>query len=140
MSKFHQNHPDTNLSNPVLRLILEDINCRSNSWWDGDISSKEGINLESTSISHRLRQLIIDSTHILSQSSSCIDLIFIDQPYFAIGSGVHSSLHIYFRHKLIYFKFENCAPAPYQHLVWNYKRGNVTGIRKAQEILLTGIL
>ena len=78
------------MSNPAFRLILGDFNCRSNSWWKGNISMKEGIDLESVSLSHGLHQLITDPTHILPQSSTCIDLIFIDQSNLVIDSGVHS--------------------------------------------------
>ena len=34
---------DMNLNIPVFRLVLGDFNCTSNSWWDGNISPKEGI-------------------------------------------------------------------------------------------------
>ena len=30
-------------------------------------------------------------------------------------------------------KFENCLPPPYQGLVWNYKKADVTAIRKARD-------
>ena len=78
------------LSVSAFRLTLGDFNCRSKSWWDGDISTKEGIGLELVSSSHGLHQLITDPIHILPQSSSCTDLIFNDQPNLVIGSGVHS--------------------------------------------------
>ena len=38
LSNFDQVITHISLSNPVFRLILEDFNCRSNSWWKGDIS------------------------------------------------------------------------------------------------------
>ena len=69
-------------------MISGDFNCRSNSWLEGDISTKKGFDLESFSSSHGLHQLITYPTHILPHSSSCIDLIFIDQPNFVIDSGV----------------------------------------------------
>ena len=98
LPSFDQVITDMSLSNPVFRLILGDFNCRSNSWWKGNICTKEGIYLESVSPSHGLHQLITDPTHILPQSSSCIDLILIDQPNLVIVSGVHSSLHVNCHH------------------------------------------
>ena len=62
------------LSNPAFRLVLEDFYYRLNSWWEGDISTNEGINLESVSSPHRL---ITDPTYILPQTSSWIIIIII---------------------------------------------------------------
>ena len=125
------------LSNLAFRLILGDFNCRSNSWWKGDISTKEGIDLESVSSSHGLHQLITDPTHILPQSSSCIDLIFIDQPNLVIDSGVHSSLHANCHHQITHCKLnlKIVFPLPYECLVWNYRKADVTAIRKALDLV-----
>ena len=119
LSSFDQVITDMSLSNPAFRLILGDFNCRSNSWWKGDISTKEGIDLESVSSSHGLHQLITDPTHILPQSSSCIDLIFIDQPNLVIDSGVHSSLHANCHHQITHCKLnlKIVFPPPYERLV-----------------------
>ena len=105
-SNFDQVITDMSLSNPPFRLILGHFNCRSNSWWKGDISTKEGINLESVFSSHGLHQLITDPTHILPQSSSCIDLIFIDQPNLVIDSGVHFSLHVNCHHQITHCRLK----------------------------------
>ena len=93
LSSFDQVISDMSLSNPAFRLILGDFNCRSNSWWEGVISTKEGIDLKSISSSHGIHQLMTDPTYILPLSSSCIKLIFFDQPNLVIDSGVHSSLY-----------------------------------------------
>ena len=42
---------------------------------------------------HGFKQLIFDTTHILPQSSSCIDLIFTDQPNYVTDCGTHPSLN-----------------------------------------------
>ena len=107
------------LSNLAFRLILGDFNCRSNSWWKGDISTKEGIDLESVSSSHGLHQLITDPTHILPQSSSCIDLIFIDQPNLVIDSGVHSSLHANCHHQITLSKLTLKIVFPLHMSTWS---------------------
>ena len=70
LSSFDQVLTDMSLSNPAFRLILGDFNFRSNSWWKGYTSTKEGIDLESVSSTYGLHQLITDPTHILRQSSS----------------------------------------------------------------------
>ena len=69
---FNQVITDMRWSKAGFRLILGDFNCRPNSWWEDNISTKKGIDLESDSSAHGSHQL-------LPQSSSCTDLIFIDQ-------------------------------------------------------------
>ena len=60
-------------------LILGNFNAWSKSWWCEDITSHEGPLIESRTMPYGLQQLISDPTHVLSNSSSCIDLIFMDQ-------------------------------------------------------------
>ena len=79
-----------------------------------------------------ISQLISKSTHILKNSSSCIDLIFTDQPNLITDSGTHPSLHLNCHHitfckinlKIIY-------PPPYRRLVWDFKRANISSVIKA---------
>ena len=59
--------------------MLGDLNAKSNSWYIDDTTSAEGFQIESLSTFYGLNQLISSPTHILPTSSSCIDLIFIDQ-------------------------------------------------------------
>ena len=129
------------LSNPAFRLILGDFNCRSNFQWQGDISTTEDIDLESVSSSHGLHQLITDPTHILSQSSSCIDLIFIDQPNLVIDSGVHSHLHANCPHQIIHCKLnlEIVFPLHMSAQSGITKKLTLLQLEKHQ-ILLTGTL
>ena len=125
------------LTNPTFRLILGDFNSSSNSWWEGDISTKESIDLESVSSSYGLDQLITDATHVLPQSSSCIDLIFIDQPNLVIESGVHSSLYANCYHQITHCKLnlKIVFPFPYERLAWNCKKADVTAMRKSLDLV-----
>ena len=83
--------------------------------------------------SYGLQQLVNEATHILPSSSSCIELIFTDQPSLVVSSGVHPSLHANCHHQITYCKLNLKIgyPPPYQHLVWNFKKANITSIRKA---------
>ena len=73
-----------------------------------------------------------EPTHILPSSSSCIDLIFTDQPSLVVSSGVHPSLHANCHHQITYCKLNLKIgyPTPYQRLVWNFNKANITYIRK----------
>ena len=61
---------------PHMLLVTGDFNVRSSSWWSDDIEKIEGTRLESITSYYGLYQITNESTHILSSSSSCIDLIF----------------------------------------------------------------
>ena len=74
-------------------VILGDFNARSKSWWNEDITSNEGSQIDSLTSTFGLQQLISDPTHILPNFSTFIDLIFTDQPNLVVDSGVHPSLH-----------------------------------------------
>ena len=74
-------------------IMLCDFNAKSKTWWTHDITTNEGVQIESLTSTYGLHQLISDPTHILPNSSSCIDLIFTDQPNLVVDSGVHPSLH-----------------------------------------------
>ena len=114
-------------------LIVGDFNARSTTWWSGDITTTEGTNIEALSSYHGLEQVINEPTHILQNSSSCIDLIFADKPNLIVESGVFPSLHVKCPHQIIYSKLNlNVVyPPPYQRLIWDYKKANVDGIRKS---------
>ena len=117
-------------SRPSFTIILGNFNAKSKSWWSGDVTSHEGTQIESLTTMHSLQQLISDPTHLLPNSSSCIDLIFTDQPNLAVNSGVHPSLHVKCHHQIIHCKFNLMIvyPPPYERLVWDYKRANTDAI------------
>ena len=66
-----------------------------------------GLQIELLTKSYRLQQLISDPTHLLPNSSSCIDLIFTDQPNLIVDSDVHPSLHLKWHHQITYCR---CNP------------------------------
>ena len=93
-----------------------------NSFWCGsDIINTEGL------------QLINTPTHILSNSESCIYLLFTSQPNLISESGVHASLFQRCHHQIIYAKInlKIYYLPPYEKLVWDYSKSNITNIRKS---------
>ena len=75
--------------NPIFLLVTGDFKVRSSSWWKDDCVTRQGNKIESLTCYYGLSQLISDPIHILQNSSSCIDLIFMNQPNFIIDSGMH---------------------------------------------------
>ena len=68
-----------NSFNPDFSIILGDFNAKSKNWWHCDTQTSEGSRIDSL-ITYGFQQLISEPTRILKDSSSCIDLIFTDQP------------------------------------------------------------
>ena len=130
---FEQLLGDVSQCRPSLSVITGDFNARSVSWWSNDINTMEGLKLSSMSSSVDFTQLINEPTHIQSSSSSCIDLIFTDQPNLSVNCGVHASLHPNCHHQIVYSRFnlDIYYPPPYQRLIWDYKKADATKIRKA---------
>ena len=80
-----------------------------------------------------VKRLINELTRIQTNSSSCIDLIFTNQPNLSVDSGVRSFLHPNCNHQIVHasFNLDIYYPSPYQRLIWDYKKADSTNIRKA---------
>ena len=105
-------------------MFLGDFNARSSDiTWPDDITSLEGTHINSLISMYGFDQLISDPTHILPDSSSCIDLVFTDQSNLVVDSGVHPSPHTSCYHQITYCNLNLMIvyPPPYERLVWDYK-------------------
>ena len=82
-------------------------------------------------------QIISEPTLVQRNSSSCIDLIFTDQPSLVINNGAHASLHSSCHHRIMHctFNLNIVHPSLYQSLLWNYKEADVSKIQKALELV-----
>ena len=89
--------------------------------------------IESISSLYGFSQLILKPTHILGNSSCCIDLIFTDHSNLVINNEITPSLHENYHHQITYVKYnlQIIYPPPYQSLVWYYKNANTNSIQKA---------
>ena len=103
LSNFENSLNDVTKRKPSLFVVIGDFNSRSSSWWSKDTDTIEGLKLSSLTSSNRLSQLTNEPTQ--TNSTSCIDLIFTDQENLCVTSGVHSSLHPYCHHQIIYSSF-----------------------------------
>ena len=119
-----------NSFDPHFVILLGDFNAKSKSWSINDTTTEEGTILENLTSLFGMKQLISDPTHILRHSSSCIDLIFVNQPNLVIDSGIHPSLHQNCHHQVIFCKLNLKIeyPPTYAREVWDYG--------KAQTVLI----
>ena len=118
---------------PFFSIILGNFNARSKCWWNLDKQSKEGDSLFLISWTRGYTKLINFATHFIGNSSSCINLIFTQQPNLVTSSGVHVSLHNNCHHQIT-FPHVNLLieyPLPYYRLIWDYSYADILGIRKS---------
>ena len=118
-------------------IILGDFNARSSSWWSNYIANPNCILIDTLMVTRGFKHLISDATHMLSQSLSCIDLIFTDQPNYVIDCGIHPSLNQNCHHQITFCNVNLTVeyPPSYQCLVWNFKKPNNGAIKRAIELL-----
>ena len=121
--------------NPHFMLLLGDFNAKSKTWFINDQSSRESTQLESLTSLYGMKQLITEPTHVLENSSSCIDLIFTNQPNLVMDAGVHPSLHSKCHHQVIYAKLtlQIEYPPPYTREIWDYDKAQFDLINRAIE-------
>ena len=133
IDNFELNLETLSRKNPFLLVAIGDFNAKSKVWYCNDNTTSQGKALENVTSQFGLHQVIKEPTHILHNSSSCIDLIFASQPNLIIESGVHPSLHPNCHHQLIYAKFnlQIYYPPQYYREVWYYKDSNTEIIRRA---------
>ena len=123
LSDFDELLSKTASSNSLFLIILGDFNVRSSTRWKEDKTKTEGTHLEAHTSLHNFDQLVSEPTHILSNSSSCIDLIFTNQHNLVVNCGTHSALNTKCHHQITYCK-PNLSikyPPPYERLVCGSK-------------------
>ena len=101
---FEQVLCDINARNPFFVLITRSFSARTRKWWRNDTATTEGTKIISVTTCYGFSQIIFDPTHILPNSSLCIDLIFKNQPNLIIESGVYPSLHPNCHHHIVVAK------------------------------------
>ena len=100
IGNFELNVEALSRKNAFLLVAIGDFNVKSKFWYCNDNTTSQGKALENVTSKFELHQVMKKPTHILHNSSSCIDLIFASQPNLIIESGVHLSLHPNCRHQL----------------------------------------
>ena len=120
-------------NNPFLTVVLADFIAKSSLWYYNNITTHEGSKTDDVTSQFGLEQIIKEPTHIIGDSSSCIDLIFTTQPNLVMESGVHSSFHSNCHHHITFAKFNIKIhyPLPYEREVWHYQKANFDQIRQA---------
>ena len=106
--------------------VLGDFNAKSHNWCKNNVTSHEGSMIDAVTSNYGRHQLTQELTHILSLSSSCIDLIFTSQPSLVMESGAHSSAHPNCHYQVVFAKFNLSIlyQPPFERTVWFYEKVN----------------
>ena len=75
-------------NNPFLVAAINDFNTRPSSWCINDKSNYERTKIDYLATEYDLKQVINKLTHLLQNSSSCIDLIFTSQASLVMDAGI----------------------------------------------------
>ena len=120
-------------SSSDLILVLGKFNIKSKNWYINDKTTAEGEKIVFVTTQYGLQQITNEPTHVLENSSSCIDFIFTSHLNLIVDSGVHPSLHPNCHHQIVYAKFDLKIhfPPPYEREIWYYGQGNTELIRRA---------
>ena len=102
--------------------------CKSKRSTKGDRSTIEGSKIDFLTSQFGPSQIIKEATHILENSSSCINLIFTTRPNMVLEFGVHHSLHQNCHHQIIFAKF-NLKVYPYERTIFHYSQANLDHIQ-----------
>ena len=73
--------------NPYVMAVLHDFNAKLNSWYANGNTNIEGTKIDILTASFGFNQIINEPTHILNNSSSCINLIVTSQPMITTKSS-----------------------------------------------------
>ena len=132
-NNFELNIDTATPNNTFLTVVLGDFNAKSNLWFKGDKTTCEGSKIDGIAFTFGLQQIINELTHIIGDSSSCIDLIFTSQPSLVMESGVRSSLHPNCHHQITYAKFnlKIFYPPHYEREIWHYEKAKVDHTRRS---------
>ena len=85
-----------------LTTTNDDFKAKSSNWYIHDKTSFRGSTIKSITSQFGLHQLINEPTHVLQNSSSCMDLIYTSQPNIVVKSGVQPFLHPSCNHQIIF--------------------------------------
>ena len=117
---------------PICSVITGDLNARCSKWCNKDITNSVGREIDTLTSSAGYKQIINKPTHIVNNSSSCIDLIFCNNLNLLSNNGVDLLLFEKCHH-IIFGKINIQIPLPpsYVCAVSDYSSPDTKNIQKA---------
>ena len=120
---------------PICSVITGDLNARCSKWCNKDITNSVGREIDTLTSSAGYKQIINKPTHVVSNSSSCIDLIFSNNlnllsNYVLISHYLKSVIIISFYGKI---NIRIHLPPSYVCEASDYSSANTKNIQKAYQ-------
>ena len=117
---------------PICLVITQYLNDRCSKCCNKDITNSVGREIDTLTSSAGYKQIINKPTHIVNNSSSCIDLIFCNNLNLLSNYGVDLSLFEKCHHNIIFGKINIRIPLPssYVREVWDCSSANTKNIQK----------
>ena len=111
-------------------IFIGDFNARNAQFWSNDRSTAEGRVLFNIFHSQNYTQLIYEPTRVVSNCSSCIDLIFMNNQSIISNAGVRSQIGNC-DHCPIFISLNKIITKPksFKRWVWDLKRGDFNKFR-----------
>ena len=98
---------------PICSVITGDLNARCSKWCNKDITNSVGREIDTLTSSAGYKQIINKPTHVVSNSSSCIDLIFSNNLNLLSNYVVDLSLFEKCHHNIILWQNQHSnSPSP----------------------------
>ena len=122
-----------NFTKVPLVVAIGDFNAPSSNWCINGKCNYEGAEIDCLATEYDLKQVINESTYLLENSSSYIDVMFTSQPNLVMEAGIRPSLHASYHHQIVYAKFNlkiHYAP-PYERDVWYFQKADIDLIGRA---------
>ena len=118
---------------PICSVITGYLNDRCSKCCNKNITNSVGREIDTLTSWAGYKQITNKPTHIINNSSSCIDLIFCNNLNLLSNYGVDLSLFEKCHHNIIFGKINIRIPLPssYVREVWDYSSANTKNIQKA---------
>ena len=97
---------------PLCSIVTGDFNARCTNWRKDDITNSTGREIASLTSSAGYTQIIDKPTHVISNSVSCIDLIFCTNQNLISKYDVDASIYDKCHHNIFYGKIDIRVPLP----------------------------
>ena len=125
----------SNINNefPLCSIFTGDFDARCSKWWKNGITNSTGQEIDSVASSAGHKQIIDKRTHVINNSTSCIDLIFCTNQNVISNYGVDVSTFKKCHHNIIHGKIDIRVPFPpvYVREVRDFNKANVENIKKS---------
>ena len=120
-------------SNPFLILDIDNFHAKTYNLYYKDKTSYKGLKTDAITSQFGSEKLNNEPTHIIENSSSCIDLTFTIHSKVAMESGVDSSFHPNCHHQTVFTKSDlrMVYPPPYERENWHYDKANTDLSRRS---------